>query len=63
MQFCIIMRTSLDAHFVRAEHLAVGVARALALFDIEKIFRLLVFQIFLHIWKAAVFVHPTKLAI
>ena len=63
MQFCVLMQTSFDANLVRTERSDVGVARALALFDREKFFRLLVFQIFLHISNAAVFVHPMILAI
>ena len=63
MQFCVMMQTSFDANLVRAERSAVGVARALALFDCETFFRLLIFQILLHISKAAVFVHPMMLVI
>ena len=63
MRFCIMMQTSFDANLVMAEHSDVGVERALALFDSETFFRHLVFQIFLHISKAAVFVHPMILAI
>ena len=63
MQFCVMMHTSFDANLVRAELSDVGVARALTLFERKNFFRLLVFQIFLHIMKAAVFVHPMVLAI
>ena len=58
MQFSVMMQTSFDANLVRAKHSDIGVARALALFDCEEFFRLLVFQNFVHISKAAVFLHP-----
>ena len=58
-----MMQTSFDANLVRAERSAVGVARALALYGHEKFLRLLIFQIFLHISKGQVFVHPMILAI
>ena len=63
MQFCVMMQTSFDPNLVRTERSDAGVARALALFDLEKFFRLLVFQFFLHSLKVGVFVHPMILAI
>ena len=63
MQFCVMMQTSCDANLVRAERSDIGVARALTLFDCKNFFKLLVFQFFLNIMKAAVFVLPMVLAI
>ena len=39
MQFCIMMQTSFDANFVRAERTDAGVARALTLFHRENFFK------------------------
>ena len=46
MQLCVMMQTSLDANLVSAEHSAVGVARALALLNPEKILDFLFFKFF-----------------
>ena len=50
-----MIQTSFGANLVRAEPSAFGVARAFSLFDYDKLFTLLVFQIFLHMFKAAFF--------
>ena len=56
-------QTSFDANLVMAKRSAVGVERALALFDCDKFFMRLVFQFFLHMSKAAYFVQTMILAI
>ena len=50
-------------NLVRAERSAVGVTRDLALFDRERILKLLVLRFFFQMLKAAVFVHLMILAI